>query len=230
MTISNVANKFAMKLGLESRPAPSAAATEPFDYAKDFDVTEPSSEAYEVSQEPAFPEVSSPSVPLGYKERNSSEYAIKYYVNSLRSKCAALAETVPFADYEAALELLAQMQEEMTTLEHFFIEKLQDTQVKSASYMYEPEEYVETDDDRDFDNHWDYFIGELDAMTEDELYNEEQKLKGAVLSAMADEDEPHPLAIKKLKEVRKRMKKSTDTNNIMAEIMSDSQYLSRFIE
>ena len=227
MKISHVADKFAMKLGLESRPAPSAAPTETFDYTKDFDVTETVSDFdVESDEKPSpqefFPAVSDHSLPLGYKSDMSST-AIRHLLNALRARFSGLATIIPMGDYNEALEVVSEIYEQLDALQVYLIKKMEDAQVKSASsYMYEPEEYVETDEDRDFDSYWDYFTGELDVMSEDELYTEERKLKRQAIESLMDEDDVPSLLMKKLKEVRKRMKKSTDASSIMADIMADA--------
>lgn len=235
MKISHVADKFAMKLGLESRPAPSATPTETFDYTKDFDVTEPVSD-FDVESEDKpspqefFPHVSDQSLPLGYKSDMSST-AIRHLLNALRARFSGLATTIPMGDYNEALEVVSEIYEQLDALQVYLIKKIEDAQVKSASsYMYEPEEYSETDDDRDFESYWDYFLGELDFMDEDELYKEERKLKQQAISSFMDEEDVPSLLMSKLKEVRKRMKKSTDESSIMADIMADANSAMNFVE
>lgn len=247
MKLSSVADKFAMKLGLESRPAPSAATTQEFDYTEDFDTSSEYSEVMsdELSEESDSMEADfrgvydADSAPSAYLQ--SRNFPFNSLLHNIKLHSSKLNELMTLKDFSNALGEIDHLQETLSALQYHILEKVDGnpesvdedeiTQIKStASYMYEPEEYTETDDDRDFDTYWEYYTGEVSVMDEDELYKEEKKLKIHALSSLESDDAIHPMILRKLKEVRRKMKKSTDEHSIMADIMSDAAHLSSFIE
>jgi hypothetical protein len=229
MKISRLANKFAMKLGLESRPAPSSSLTEHFNYNDSFDDDSLDLEPEEVSKEFGFSGFDPNSEPKLHVGKHSQ--AFTFLLNDLKAKSFKLSESVSLRDYSTGLAVLDELRDTLDGFEHYMLRELPDEQTKSAStYMYESEEYDETDSDRDFETFWNYYIEDLDAMTIDELEKEKDKLNQEAVSHLASEDDVSKITMQKLKEVRKRLKLDVGEVGAMADIMDRAKSSFNLVE
>lgn len=184
--LSNIADKFAMKLGLETRPGFSMTMDEV--ETGDIDADEPQTEE-DITES------------LKYLDKGPNS-DLAGYLHYIRNSMHDLSTQLDLSDFHAAIETINNAMHDLHKLKEV-IKTKRDTN-QADTYMYDP---VEAEPDEDFERYWSEYLDELGAMDWNELWSERKKLEDEVNELLADEQEPSFVLTKRLKEVKKRLSK-----------------------
>lgn len=186
--LEQLAGKFAMKLGLESRPVSSTR----------LDLTEIGIDPEESDEPP----VSSGLIgPFAYRGKlfDVLQDDIKALVDELTR---LLLER---NDLLGATKTIAQLVRSLNKLQKLINKKLAQSPESNPAdtYLYDP---VDVEPDLDFEHWFETYLQELDHMTHDELYKERRDIEREMQEFEADEIEIPFALSKRLKAVDKRLK------------------------
>lgn len=220
--VNNLAVKFSMKLGLETRQSVAEPTSDYIDVgSEDLEENDPTKTKIPLHSEddPAYERLNY----FGGELR-----PIKYYSYMVRLNMTELNDKLSLRDFKGMLNSLDQAKDNIDTLKVFIKEQMQKDAEKAKdlnsikqianklaqTYMFEPEEYEPTNEKNDLGKHLNDYIDELDMLNYNELYNERKKLKAEIDEFLMDEFNVPYILKKKMEEVEKRMKwnKSLDAD------------------